>query len=59
MQTPVRKVSGSKRIALVAHDDRATADFIFTSPLTLADYEIVPPDYSAYNNRLQPPAAQA
>ena len=36
--------------------DRATADFIFTSPLMLAEYEILPPDYSAYHNRLEPPA---
>jgi methylglyoxal synthase len=35
--------------------DRATADFLFTSPLMLAEYEILPPDYSAYNNRLAPP----
>jgi methylglyoxal synthase len=38
--------------------DRATADFIFTSPLMLEEYEIMPPDYSTYNNRLQPPPAQ-
>src|SRR6202046_3274368 len=36
--------------------DRATADFIFTSPLMLAEYEILPPDYSAYHNRLEPTA---
>jgi methylglyoxal synthase len=35
--------------------DRATADFIFTSPLMLEDYEIIPPDYSTYNNRLSGP----
>jgi methylglyoxal synthase len=35
--------------------DRATADFIFTSPLMLQDYEIIPPDYSTYFNRLGPP----
>lgn len=39
--------------------DRATADFLFTSPLMMTDYEILPPDYSTYNNRLQPPPAQA
>ena len=38
--------------------DRATADFMFTSPLMLEEYEILPPDYSAYNNRLQPPPEQ-
>ena len=36
--------------------DRATADFIFTSPLILEEYEIIPPDYSVYNSRLQNPA---
>ena len=36
--------------------DRATADFLFTSPLILEEYEIIPPDYSVYNNRLQNPA---
>ena len=39
--------------------DRATADFIFTSPLMLEDYTIIPPDYSQYNNRLQNPEDQA
>ena len=38
--------------------DRASADFIFTSPLMLEDYEIIPPDYSIYNNRLQDPQDQ-
>jgi len=38
--------------------DRATADFIFTSPLVLEDYEIIPPDYSIYNSRLQNPEDQ-
>jgi methylglyoxal synthase len=38
--------------------DRATADFIFTSPLILEEYEIIPPDYSVYNNRLQNPLDQ-
>jgi len=36
--------------------DRATADFLFTSPLMLEDYAITPPDYSVYNSRLQNPA---
>ncbi len=31
--------------------DRATADFIFTSPLMFDDYEPVLPDYSAYVKR--------
>lgn len=31
--------------------DRATADFIFTSPLMHADYESKIPNYSAYVNR--------
>jgi methylglyoxal synthase len=35
--------------------DRATADFLMTSPLMYADYEIVVPDYSLYNNRLKNP----
>ena len=35
--------------------DRATADFLLTSPLMYADYEIVVPDYSLYNNRLRNP----
>src|ERR1700744_3289697 len=35
--------------------DRATADFLFTSPLIYADYEITTPDYSVYNKRLQNP----
>jgi methylglyoxal synthase len=35
--------------------DRATADFLLTSPLMFADYEIVVPDYSLYNNRLRNP----
>ena len=38
--------------------DRATADFIFTSPLMRHEYEITPPDYSVYNNRLQDPSDQ-
>lgn len=31
--------------------DRATADFILTSPLMHQDYETILQDYSAYNNR--------
>ena len=38
--------------------DRATADFLFTSPLILEEYEIIPPDYSVYNSRLQDPSDQ-
>src|SRR6201992_3139701 len=33
--------------------DRATADFIFTSPLMLAEYEVIIPDYNTYVNRVQ------
>ena len=35
--------------------DRATADFLLTSPLMFGDYDIVVPDYSLYNNRLRNP----
>jgi methylglyoxal synthase len=35
--------------------DRATADFLLTSPLMHADYEVIVPDYSLYNKRLQKP----
>jgi methylglyoxal synthase len=35
--------------------DRATADFLLTSPLMFEDYEVVVPDYSLYNNRLRNP----
>jgi methylglyoxal synthase len=35
--------------------DRATADFLLTSPLMFSDYEVVVPDYSLYNNRLRNP----
>jgi len=35
--------------------DRATADFLLTSPLMHDDYEVVVPDYSLYNNRLRNP----
>ena len=38
--------------------DRATADFIFTSPLMHGDYTVVPPDYSLYIDRLQQPQDQ-
>ncbi len=31
--------------------DRATADFVLTSPLMLDEYEIIIPDYSTYINR--------
>lgn len=31
--------------------DRATADFILTSPLIMDEYEIIIPDYSEYMNR--------
>jgi methylglyoxal synthase len=33
--------------------DRATADFLLTSPLMYEDYEIILPDYSQYIKRLQ------
>jgi methylglyoxal synthase len=33
--------------------DRATADFILTSPLMFQDYEVILPDYSQYIRRLQ------
>jgi len=33
--------------------DRATADFMLTSPLMHEDYEIILPDYSQYVKRLQ------
>jgi len=36
--------------------DRATADFLLTSPLMYSDYEIMTPDYSVYNKRLQNPS---
>lgn len=35
--------------------DRATADFLLTSPLMFSDYEIIIPDYSLYNKRLEKP----
>lgn len=34
--------------------DRATADFILTSPLMTEAYEIIVPDYSGYLNRIRP-----
>jgi methylglyoxal synthase len=33
--------------------DRATADFMLTSPLMLEDYQIITPDYTTYIRRLQ------
>jgi methylglyoxal synthase len=33
--------------------DRATADFMLTSPLIHLEYEIILPDYSQYIKRLQ------
>lgn len=33
--------------------DRATADFLLTSPLMHGEYEIIMPDYTQYNNRLK------
>ena len=35
--------------------DRATADFMLTSPLMFADYEVMVPDYSQYARRLDRP----
>ncbi|HVS96934.1 MAG TPA: methylglyoxal synthase [Puia sp.] len=35
--------------------DRATADFLLTSPLMFSDYEIIIPDYTGYNSRLEGP----
>src|ERR1700760_1340379 len=35
--------------------DRAPADFLLASPLMYADYEVIVPDYSLYNNRLRNP----
>jgi methylglyoxal synthase len=35
--------------------DRATADFLLTSPLMFSDYEIIVPDYTTYNTRLEDP----
>src|ERR1700755_2907015 len=35
--------------------DRATADFLLTSPLMFEDYEIMVPDYSQYTKRLDKP----
>ena len=34
--------------------DRATADFLLTSPLMYEDYEVIIPDYNAYITRAQP-----
>ena len=33
--------------------DRATADFLLTSPLMYEDYEVIVPDYNTYLNRVQ------
>ena len=33
--------------------DRATADFIFASPLMFQEYDVILPDYSQYIKRLQ------
>jgi len=35
--------------------DRATADFMLTSPLMFSDYEIIVPDYTTYKRRLEEP----
>ncbi|GGB11108.1 methylglyoxal synthase [Puia dinghuensis] len=35
--------------------DRATADFLLTSPLMFTDYEVMVPDYSQYTRRLDKP----
>jgi methylglyoxal synthase len=35
--------------------DRATADFLLTSPLMFSDYEIIVPDYTQYAKRLDKP----
>jgi methylglyoxal synthase len=35
--------------------DRATADFLLTSPLMFSDYEIIIPDYTPYTRRLEEP----
>ena len=34
--------------------DRATADFLLTSPLMYEDYEVIIPDYTTYITRAQP-----
>jgi methylglyoxal synthase len=39
--------------------DRATADFLLTSPLMFTDYEIIVPDYGAYTRRLEEPGSPA
>jgi methylglyoxal synthase len=36
--------------------DRATADFLLTSPLMFSDYEIMVPDYTQYAKRLDRPS---
>ena len=35
--------------------DRATADFLLTSPLMFSDYEVIIPDYTQYAKRLEKP----
>jgi len=37
--------------------DRATADFLLTSPLMFSDYEIIVPDYTEYAKRLDKPSS--
>ena len=37
--------------------DRATADFVLTSPLMLEEYETIIPDYSSYMSRKVPDKA--
>lgn len=36
--------------------DRATADFLMTSPLMYEDYQVILPDYQFYINRARKPA---
>lgn len=36
--------------------DRATADFLVTSPLMYSEYESIVPDYKLYTNRFKAPA---
>lgn len=35
----------------IVANDRSTADYILTSPLMQAEYEVILPDYSSYLNR--------
>jgi len=39
--------------------DRATSDFLLTSPLMFSDYEIIVPDYTTYTRRLEEPGQAA